>query len=348
MKKIDLEAHFVTKEYLEHLRARKEFPKLETIEDENRRKIDRVWYEPGMCHTRTIEMTHRLLDLGNSRLKEMEAAAIDMQLLSLCDPGCDVFDASEAASLAKKTNERLSQVVKQYPDKFMGMATLSLQFPIEAANELERAINELGLSGANINSNIRGEYLDDFKYWPILEKAEKLRVPISLHPTVPSPSMRKPYAVYGYSLAGGGLGFAAETALHAMRLICSGVFDKYPKLKIILGHLGEGLPFFLNRLDLGFLKPPTPGEIRPKCERKPSDYLRTNFIVTTSGMFFHPSFLCVYLALGGDNMAFAIDYPFMESNSAVRFIETAPICESDLDKISHLNAERLLDRRYAD
>jgi 2,3-dihydroxybenzoate decarboxylase len=341
MKKIDLEAHFITEGYVAYLRARTQFPKLETIEDEKHQKFDRLWYRPDLCQARSLGLSDRLLDLGEGRIKEMDAAGIDCQALSLTDPGCEPFDAPDATAVARETNDELVRAVKKYPDRFIGLAALAPQNPDEAADELERGIKELGFRGAKINSNIRGEYLDDRKYWTIFERAEKLGVPIYLHPTVPSPAMLGPYAAYGYTLTSPSLGFGAETALHAMRLICSGLFDKYPGLKIILGHLGEGLPFWLNRLNLGWLRPLTPGELGPKCVKKPSEYIKTNFMVTTSGMFFQPAFLCVYLALGADNITFATDHPFVESKPAGQFMEALSIGDNDKDKICHLNAERL-------
>ncbi|MBI4185970.1 MAG: amidohydrolase [Chloroflexi bacterium] len=341
MKKIDVEAHFLTEEYVNHLMARNTFPKLDTVEDENGGKFQRIWYGPDLCQSRTDSVTNRLLDLGEGRLKEMDAAGIDMQALSLCSPGCEILNIAESAVVARKTNDAFYQVTKKYPDRFIGLATLAPQEPKRAADELERAVKELGFKGANINSNIRGAYLDDQKYWPIFEKAEKLDVPIYLHPTMLSSSTLKPYTSYGAILAGPSLGFAAETALHVMRLICSGIFDKYPGLNIILGHLGEGLPFWLNRIDLGWLKPPSPGEAKPICVRKPSDYIKSNFFVTTSGMFFEPAFLCAYLALGADRIMFAVDYPFEDSRLSGQLMDRMPICDKDKEKISHLNADTL-------
>jgi len=345
MKKIDLEAHFYTEEYNEYFRRRKEFPKLETIEDEKQRKIDRIWYSPDLVRPKRPSVSDRLLDLGEIRLKEMDEAGIDIQVLSLNDPGCELFDASEATALAKKTNDELAQVTKRHPDRFIGLAALAPQAPEEAADELERAVIDLGFRGTKIGSNARGEYLDDQKYWVIFERAEKLGVPINIHPMIPSLSTLKPYAAYGDALVGPGLGYGAETALSVMRLICSGIFDKYPGLKIILGHLGEALPFWMNRLDLGWIEPPTLGENGPKCMKKPTDYLKSNFVMTTSGLFFEPAFLCVYLALGADNMAFAVDYPFADNKLAVQFMERMPICDKDKEKICHLNAEKLFKTR---
>lgn len=175
----------------------------------------------------------------------------------------------------------------------------------------------------------------------IFEAAAKLGVPIHIHPNFPSPGIIKPYSDYGVALAGPVLGFAAEVSLHAMRLIYSGVFDKYPGLKIVLGHLGEGLPFWLWRIDFYWLKTSNRPADLPRLERKPSDYMKDNFMVTTSGVFFQPAFMCTYLALGADRIAFAADYPYEENKIAVQFMEQAPISDADKERICHQNAERL-------
>lgn len=339
MKVIDLEAHFFTEEYLEYLRARREVPKLETVEDERHEKFEQLSYGPGLHLPHRITLKY-LLDLGEGRMREMDAAGIDMQVLSLSNPGPEAFeDPSEATTVAKKINDELSNIIRKYPERFIGLAALAPQVPDVAADELERAVKKLNLKGAKMNSHVRGEYLDDEKYWVIFERAEKLGVPIYLHPKLPSPSMLKPYADYGFALAGASWGFAAETSLHAMRLIYSGVFDKYPQLRIILGHLGEGLPFWLSRIDYSWLR--KTHDIAMKNVRKPSDYVRNNFMMTTSGMFFQPAFMCAYLALGADRLLFAVDYPYEANKEAVQFMDAAPICDSDKEKIYHLTAEKL-------
>jgi len=344
MTKIDLEAHFFTEEYEGFMFARKEYPRFETFEDEKGRKFVRLLYNQNLWAQNAYGLHKKFKDLGENRLKEMDEAGIDMQVLSLMLPGCEQFEASEGTVLAGKINDKLSMAVKKYPDRFIGLAALAPQNPDGAAGELERAVTELGLVGANVNSHIRGSYLDDKKYWVIFEKAEKLNVPILIHPNIPSSTMLGPYADYGYALAGPVLGFAAETALHAMRLILSGVFDRYPALKIILGHLGEGLPFWLSRIDFFWDKQEHKSESGSRLARKPSDYFRDNFIVTTSGMLFQPAALCTYFALGGDRIAFAVDYPFEENRKAKQFIEAIPICDIDKRKIFHLNAEKLFKK----
>jgi len=337
MRIIDVEAHFFTEEYVGFLRTRKEPPRLKTVEVEGQ-KEEGLWFEPGFfaSRKRTLPL---LLDLDRGRLAEMDGAGVTIQALSLAGPGCELFEPVEGTALARKTNDELAKVIRKHPGRFIGLAALAPQDPEAAADELERAVKELGFKGAKINSHVRGgEYLDDKKYWLIFERAEKLGVAICLHPRMPSPAMIKPYADYGYGLAGAALGFAAETSLHAMRLIYSGVFDKYPELKIVLGHLGEALPFWMDRMDRKFSL-----STKLAISGKPSDYIKNNFVMSFSGMFFLPAFLCVYLALGAENMVFASDYPFEDSKEAVQFIETAPICDSDKHKICHANAEKLFN-----
>jgi predicted TIM-barrel fold metal-dependent hydrolase len=337
MKKIDVEAHFYTRGFQEYLRTRKEIPR-----EESYKGSIRLWYAPNIWEPHGAAIENRLLDLAEGRIKAMDEAGIDMQVLSLSTPGCEQFSPADGIALAKKVNDELSKVIERYPDRFVGLATLAPQSPSEAADELERAVQKLGLKGAKVHSHIGDTYLDDQRYWVIFEKSEKLGVPIYLHPMTPSSSMVTPYASYGFALAGPSLGFGAETALQAMRLIYSGIFDKYPGLKIILGHLGEGLIFWIDRIDFVFRKMWMHKEVQPKIKKLPSDYIRNNFMISTSGMFTLPAFMCALLAVGADRILFAVDYPYEKCEEAVRFIENAPISERDKEKICHLNVEKLL------
>jgi 5-carboxyvanillate decarboxylase len=338
MKRIAIEEHFMTEDYLNYLRSRKDYPKREIAEDEKHQRIERIIDTPSFHYTVDPDVAgRRLVDMGE-RLKEMDKAGINMQLLSLSLPGVEPLDASDGITWAKKTNDELAEMVKEYPERFAGLAALPVQAPIEAADELERTVKQLGFKGANINSHIWGEYLDDKKYWVIFEKAEKLGVPIYLHPREPSPDMLKPYLNYVW-LPLSMWGYGAETGLHAVRLICSGVFDEYPCLKIILGHLGEGLPFWQWRFDNKWQqKTPMAKNLR----KKPSEYMKDNFFITTSGNFSQPALLCAMLTFGADNILFAVDYPYESSEAAVRFMDAASISASDKEKIYHLNAEILL------
>lgn len=336
MKIIDLENHFFTNDYIRYLRSRK-VPPRETEEKDGLT----MWYNDILCSPRSFEMENKLLDLGEARLKEMDEKGITIQALSLSPPGVQCFEPAEGTAWARKVNDELAKVVKRHPDRFVGLACIAPQSPDEAADELERAVSELGMKGVNIESHARNEYLDSKNYWSIFQRAEKLDVPIYLHPEIPSTSILKGYAEdYGFELAGPPHGYGADLSLHAMRLIYSGLFDKYPKLKMIVGHMGEGLPYWLTRMDAYWIKP-WKGK-KPRIEKRPSDYVKANFTITISGMFFVPAFLCAYLGLGADRIAFAVDYPYERTEEAVRFIKEAPISELDKERICYGNAARLL------
>lgn len=336
MKKIDIEAHFYTEEYQNYLLSRKDTPREDIHEG-----YVRLWYGPNIWEPHGLGIEDRLLDTGEGRLEVMDKAGINMQVLSLSTPGCEQFDLAEGSYFAAKTNEALFAVTNKHPERFIGLAALAPQHPEEAARELERAVRELGLKGAKINSHIGDTYLDDRKYWPVFEVAEKLDVPIFLHPNSPTTSMLKPYTDYGFALAGPTWGFGAEAALSTMRLLYSGIFDKYPRLKIVLGHLGEGLIFWIYRVDFSFKKLWMKEEIRPKIKKAPSEYLRNNFYVCNSGMYSVPAFLSVLLELGADHMMFGTDYPYENSEEAAGFIERVPISSPDREKIQHSVAEKI-------
>jgi len=342
VKTIAIEEHYYSQEYLDYLRSRKDYPRVEVAGDGSE------WMSlmpPDFKSFHPTGVQNRLLDVGEARLKDMDENGIDMQVLSLSTPGVEAFDAAEGTAMAIKTNDYLAGIVKKHPDRFAGYAAIAPQDPEAAAVELERAVTELGLKGANINSHIRGEYLDNQKYWPIFEKAEKLGVPIYLHPRHPAPDMVRPYLPYR-ELAFPLWGFGADTGLHAMCLICSGVFDKYPGLKIILGHLGEALPFWMNRMDEKW-KPMKAAELTPepfarKLNKIPGQYIKDNFMITTSAMYWQPLLQFVHSVIGADRLLFAVDYPYETNQGAVQAVEAMPIDNTDKEKIFHLNAEKLL------
>jgi 5-carboxyvanillate decarboxylase len=336
MKKIAVEEHFYTQEYLDYLRSRKKPPMRKLTEDANHNKIEKTW-DSAFCRIRPVSSGEKALDVGAKRLEDMDSAGIDIQVLSLSNPGVELFGRREGSMMAMKTNDQLAKLIQQNPKRFAGMAAISPVEPKGAAAELERAVKQLGLKGVLINSHINGEYLDGKKYWVIFEKAIELGVPIYIHPREPAPEMVKPYSTYP-ALMGAMLGFGADVSLHAMRLICGGVFDQYPNLKIMLGHLGEALPFWMWRLDDHWVKTPYSKTLK----KKPSEYLKENFVVTTSGMFWKPAFMCVFEAMGADSILFAVDYPYESNEFAAKFIDNVPISETDREKICHLNAEKLL------
>ncbi len=289
----------------------------------------------------------RMMDLGEGRISAMDEAGIAMQVLSVTSPGVQVYDAKQGSDLAQSINERLAEACRAHPDRFAGLATIAPQDPDGAARELERAVKQLGLKGALINSHTRGEFLDEPKFWVIFEKAQELDVPVYIHPRVPAPDMVGPFQKY-FGLEAAAFGFPIDASLHALRLILSGVFDDYPRLRIVLGHMGEGLPFWLPRIDKKIalfqgIKPP-----ERKLEKPPSQYFLDHFTITTSGMNYEAPLMLAHRVVGPDRILFAVDYPFEESEEPVRVVDGAPFPDEDRRKIYQTNAERVfgLGREY--
>ncbi len=337
MQKIAIEEHFSTAEHIELMRAvlNKTYPVAQVIEQEKLlcHEVPSLSFSLG-----GEERIKRLEDIGPIRLKTMDDAGIYMEILSLLSPGVQIFDDPTAITLSRNVNKRLADAAQAYPGRFNGFASIPIQNPAEAARELERAVRELGLKGASINSHVKGEYLDQKKFWTVFEKAESLGVPIYLHPRVPSPSMAAPYLEYP-ALASAMCGFAAEVSVHVMRLICSGVFDSFPGLKIIIGHMGESLGFFQWRIDTMWGR----FAISKQVKKKPSEYFKKNIFVTTSGMFSQPALQCICQTLDTDNILFAVDYPSESNVEAVHFLEQASIPEEIKAKIFYQNARRLFN-----
>lgn len=280
----------------------------------------------------------RLTDLGAGRIAHMDETGIDMQVISITSPGVQVFEAGLATRLAAGANDQLSEAVKSHPKRFAGLTAVAPQDPASAAREIERGAQKLDLRGVLINSHTFGEYLDNPKYWEIFEAAEANNAPIYLHPRTPSPSMIAPFLDYGLYFAG--WGFTIETATHALRLIMKGVFDRFPKLKIILGHMGEGLPYWLQRLDNRYLLQVKIGAVE-KMPRLPSEYFLDNFVITTSGVCSHPALHHALDVLGADKVLFAADFPYESVEEAVAFMDSALIDDGDKQKIYQTNAEKL-------
>jgi predicted TIM-barrel fold metal-dependent hydrolase len=282
-------------------------------------------------------LLRRLLDLETERIQIMDQAGVDMHLLSLTSPGVQMFNTDRATGLAALANDRLAEVIKKHPKRFAGLASFAPQDPKAAAKEIDRAINRLKLNGLIVNSHTNGEYLDDRKFLPIFEAADAANAAIYVHPrNMPDPCSFMTRA--DVDLAGALWGFQMETGLHAMRLIVSGLFDRFPNLKIVLGHMGEALPYWLYRIDYMY-RAYTRGQ--GKLKKAPSQYLKDNFLITTSGMNTHPVLRYCSEILGSDNVMFAIDYPYQESVEAADFMNSAPLPEADCEKIAHGNAERV-------
>ncbi|HEY7392957.1 MAG TPA: amidohydrolase family protein [Bryobacteraceae bacterium] len=290
---------------------------------------------------RAVQVMSRMTDLEEIRLRDMDETGIAKQILSLTSPGVQIFDAGTAVSLAGLTNDYAAEAIRKHPDRFAGLAAIAPQNPSAAAKELERGVRQLGLRGAIVNSHTRGEYLDDPKFWPIFEAAAALGVPIYLHPNTPPPAMIGPFLERG--LDGAIFGFAVETALHLLRIIVAGVFDRFPDLQIVLGHLGEGLPYWLFRIDFMHRAMVAAGRYDSvkKLARKPSEYLKENVYVTTSGMAWEPPILYAQSVLGIDRVLYAMDYPYQFVPEEVKVTDNLPIPESDKKKLYQTNAERV-------
>ena len=279
----------------------------------------------------------RLIDIGKGRIAHMDEIGIDMQVLSLTSPGVQVFAPNLATRLAAEANDALADAVRAAPARLAGLGAIAPQDPAGAAREIER-IKSLGLCGLIVNSHTFGEYLDAPHYAPIFEAMEMTGLPMYLHPREPAPSLVKPFLDYGLYFAG--WGFAVETGLHAMRLIMSGTFDRYPKLKIILGHMGEGIPFWLQRIDNRYLLQVKIGAV-DKLPRLPSEYFLDNFVITTAGVTSMPALRLSIDVLGVERILFAADYPYEDDAEAVRFLDGATLTQQERELISHGNAERL-------
>lgn len=291
--------------------------------------------EKAQAHNRRIQ------NLGSERLGDMTDSGIDIQVVSLTSPGVQIFDPPTATSLAQQFNDELAEGISRYPDRFVGLAAFSPLDPPNAAKELERGVTKLGLRGGILNSHTLGTYLDDQKYWDIFEAAETLDVPIYLHPQTPPANMIEPFLKRGLDAAV--YGFACETGLHALRLLVAGLFDRFPKLQIVLGHCGEALPFWLSRIDFmhGHISVSKRYPHVHPLKRKASEYLKENFHYTSSGIGWTPPVMYVRDVIGADRMMYAMDYPWQFVPSEVGELEQMPIGEAGLKQFFEDNARKI-------
>jgi predicted TIM-barrel fold metal-dependent hydrolase len=285
------------------------------------------------------ETDERLFDLGALRLKEMDECGIDVQVLSHGAPSTQKLAADVGPAIARGVNDRLAAVVSSNPKRFAAFAALPTANPEAAADELERCVTKLGFKGAMIHGMSTGEFIDHKKYWPIYERAEKLDVPLYLHPSLPNQTVTdiyyQDYAKDFPLVVRPAWGYTVETATQAIRLVLSGAFEKYPKLKIILGHFGETIPFLLWRIDTSLKRP---GQKQLNFR----DIFSSNFYLTTSGFFSNPALLCCVMEMGVDHILFAVDWPFVMNPPGVEWMKDIPLCDEDKAKILSGNAKRLL------
>jgi 2,3-dihydroxybenzoate decarboxylase len=288
---------------------------------------------------RLPRIVERLENLGELRLKEMDEAGIDIQVISHGAPSAQMLPPESSAKLSRAANDRLAAFIKTNPQRFNAFATLPTPDPKAATDELERAVTKLGFVGGMVHGLTNGLFMDDKRFWPLFERAQALDVPIYMHPARPTQPVidayYKEYAEQFPSILSAGWGFTVETATQGIRMVLSGVFDAYPRLKIILGHLGEGLPFLLWRIDMAMSRPGNKGgSFR--------DYFRRHFYITTSGNFSTPALLCSIMELGIDRIMFSVDWPFVANPPGVKWMEGVPLCDEDKEKILGGNAKRLL------
>jgi 2,3-dihydroxybenzoate decarboxylase len=313
MKRIALEEHFMAPGFEPYW--------LKTVED----------VEPA----RYAQVLERLNDFGEQRLAAMDTSGIGIAVLSLAGPGVQIErDVATATRKAREANDFLATQIQKAPDRYRGFAHLAVQDAKAAADELERCVHDLKFSGAMINGHTNGQYLDHPDTYPLWERAEALGVPLYLHPADPVTEMP---ALAGYrGLKRATWEWTMETGTHALRIVFSGLFDRFPRAKLALGHLGETLPYQLWRFDS-----------RAKLygvqlKKKPSDYIRENIVVTTSGMFSFEPIDCALKALGRGNVMYSADYPFENPAEAGAFMDGLPLDAGVIADISYNNAARLL------
>lgn len=285
----------------------------------------------------------RLADLGENRLADMDAVGVDHAVLSLTSPGTQALDPAAAREIATLSNDQLAEACRRYPARFSGLAAVGFEDVPGGVKELERGITDLGLKGLICNSHIRGHYLDEQQFWPLLEALESLEVPLYLHPNTPNDAMIDPLAKAG--LDGGIYGFAVETGMHLLRIITSGVLDRFPRLKIVVGHLGEGLPFWFYRLDYmhgGQVASKRYEAIKP-LQLKVSEYFRRNIWLTSSGMPWAPTIMYTREVVGPDRVMYAMDYPYQYIAEEVRMQDDLPISNEEKAQFFQDNAIRVFD-----
>ncbi len=287
------------------------------------------------------ELQAKLSDLGSTRLRDMDAAGIDFQVISHNTLDTSLLSTQENIELTRAANDQLAEAVAAHPDRFAGFALLPMSDPNAAVAELERAISSLRFKGVMIHGTTNGLFLDDPSFFPILEKAVALNVPVYIHPAEPPNAVRNAYysgfdPAVNFSLSTSAWGWHSETAIHSLRLILSGVFDRLPSLQIIIGHMGEMIPFMLDRINN------TLAPAAKNLQRRLPEYFLQNFSITNSGFFTDPPLLLTLQVMGADRILFSVDYPYSTNEQGRTFLDNTSLSPADKEKISHLNAERLL------
>jgi predicted TIM-barrel fold metal-dependent hydrolase len=282
-----------------------------------------------------------LPEIGEQRLASMDAAGITVQVLSNTGPGPDLVPGPDGVAMAREMNDHLAAAVARHPDRFAGFAVLPMQSPDACAAELERAVKDLRFAGALINGTTEGRFLDHPGYDGLLAAAEALDVPIYIHPHLAPEPVRQAY--YSDLPAGparvieqAGWGWHSETAIHVLRLVVSGTLDRHPRLKLIIGHMGEMLPVMLDRIDSVFAQ--DIGHLKRKIGRTILDQVW----ITTSGIFSEPPLIAALLTFGIDRIMFSVDYPYAPNAKGRAFLDRISLAPADMEKLTHANADALL------
>ena len=290
---------------------------------------------------RAVEIREGLLDLGEQRIRNMDATGIDKAILALTAPGAQpLLDVAEAKGIAQRANDLLAEKVALHPDRFIGMTTVAPQDPAWSALEIVRGARTLGFKGVQINSHTQGEYLDAPKFDPIFRALADTGQPLYIHPSTPPDSMIGPMLEAG--LDGAIFGFGVETGMHLLRLIITGIFDRYPNLQIMVGHMGEALPFWLYRLDYmhqASVRSQRYERMKPLKKTIP-EYMRSNVLITTSGMAWAPAIKFAQDVLGEDRVMYAMDYPYQFLADEVRTHDLLDVSPDVKKKLMQTNAER--------
>ena len=294
--------------------------------------------QPGDPGYARMNFLDGLLDAEGERMRQMDQYGVDMHLMTLTAPGVQMFDADTATDLAALANDRLADLCRRHPARFAGLASFAPQSPKRAAKEMERCMNELKLNGFIVNSHTNGDYFDDYRFWPILEAAEALDACIYIHPRSPSDTLKGPLQDYGMDSAMWGYG--VEVGTHMLRMMAGGVFDRFPRLKICVGHMGEMVPFFIWRINFMNSRAQKIGR-SPRTERSMAEYFKDNFVFTTSGVEDPLALRYSIDKMGIDNVIWAIDYPYQPMEPAVKFIEDFDCTDAERHALCHGNAERI-------
>ena len=277
----------------------------------------------------------RLLDLGEGRLKAMDEAGIDLQVLSHYPSGPQNLAPEDAVAMARATNDLIGDAIGKHPGRFAGFAALPLTAPHEACVEFERAVKQLGFKGAMLHGRAAGVPLDDRRFWPIFDLAQALDVPIYLHPDAPPAAVVEAYYAGYPALVGPGWGYTVESATQALRLMMCGVLDECPRLKLILGHMGESLPFSIVRCDAQITA-------RASLKRPLRDYFHDHFWITTAANWSAPALVCSIMEMGAGRILFSVDWPFASNTEGRAFMDGAPISDEERAAILGGNAAALL------